>query len=182
MAGSRICVGAIAGAHGVRGQVRITTFTADPDDLTAYGPVGDEDGGRHFEIAAVGRSRGQMIARIAGIGDRDAAEALKGTRLYVDRAALPATGADEFYHADLIGLAVVDLQGKAIGTIRGVFDFGAGDVLEVVPEDGPSQMVRFTREAVPEVDLKGGKVVVELPPEAPAGGGGEDEEEDGRTE
>ena len=179
MAGPRICVGAIAGAHGVRGQVRITAFTADPDDLTAYGPVGDEAGGRPFEIEVVGRSRGQVIARVAGIGDRDAAEALKGTRLYIDRAALPATAADEFYHADLIGLAVVDRDGGAIGTIRGVFDFGAGDVLEVAPAEGPTLMVRFTREAVPAVDLEGGKVVVELPPEAPAGGG---EEEDGRTE
>jgi 16S rRNA processing protein RimM len=179
MAGPRICVGAFAGAHGVRGQVRITAFTADPDDLTAYGPVGDETGGRRYEIEVVGRSRGQIIARVAGVGDRDAAEALKGTRLYVDRATLPATEADEFYHADLIGLAVLDRDGAAIGTIRGVFDFGAGDVLEVAPAAGPTLMVRFTREAVPEVDLEGGKVVVDLPPEAPAGDG---EEEDGRTE
>ena len=166
----RVCVGAIAGAHGVRGQVRIAAFTADPDDLMAYGPVRDEAGSRRFEITVVGRSRGQMIARVAGIGDRDAAEALKGIRLYVDRAALPATAADEFYHADLIGLAVVDRAGKSLGTIGAVHDFGAGDVLEIAPAEGPSVLVRFTREAVPEVDLKGGKVVVELPPDAPDGG------------
>ncbi len=104
--GARVCLGAIAGAHGVRGLVKIKSFTQDPANLTAYGPLADESGRRRFEIAVTGRAKGLLVARIAGVEDRDAAQALRGVRLYVARAALPEPEeAEEFYQADLIGLA-----------------------------------------------------------------------------
>ena len=160
----RVCVGAVAGPHGVRGEVRIKTFTEDPYDVAAYGPVWDEKGARSFELEIVGTTGKPDVvrARIEGVRDRDAAEGLKGTRLYVPRAALPEQdeGADEFYHADLIGLAVELDGGEAVGTVRALYDFGAGDIVEVARPDGRLEMVPFTREAVPVVDVRGGKIVV----------------------
>jgi len=162
----RICVGVITGAHGVRGLVRIHSFTTDPDDVAAYGPVTDEAGGRRFEITPTGHTRGQTVARIEGIKDRDAAEALKGVRLYVPRSALPDTeDEEEYYHADLIGLMAFGADGKEIGRIQAVYDFGAGDLLEVGQPNGRAIIVPFTRAAVPEIDIANGRLVVIPPPE-----------------
>ncbi len=160
----RVCLGVVTGARGLRGDVRIKTFTADPRDLASYGPVSDEDGRRRFEIRVVGTAKGQLVARIEGIGDRTAAEALKGEKLYVDRAVLPELEEEEYYHADLVGLTVELVTGEELGTVRAVHDFGAGDVLDVAGEGKGSLMVPFTRDAVPTVDLEGGRVIVDPPP------------------
>ncbi|MEQ8966285.1 MAG: ribosome maturation factor RimM [Azospirillaceae bacterium] len=161
--GARVCVGAITGPHGVRGLVKIKAFTETPEGVTAYGPPGDEAGRRIFDITLQSRAKDQWIARVKGVEDRDAAEALAGTRLYVDRAALPPPEQeDTFYHADLIGLAAVAPDGRTLGTVRAVWDFGAGDVVEIAG-DGPPLLVPFTRAAVPEIDIPGGRLVVDPP-------------------
>jgi 16S rRNA processing protein RimM len=175
LAVARVCLGVITGAHGVRGLVRVKPFTEDPADVAAYGEVADEEGARHFRIEATGRTKGGILARIEGIGDRDQAEALAGTRLYVDRAALPAIAdEDTYYQTDLIGLAAEDPEGRPLGRVAAVHNFGAGDVLEL-ETPGPaaggqavSVLIPFTRGAVPSVDLERGRVIVDLPAESGA--------------
>ena len=164
----RLCVGAIAGAHGVRGLVKIKSFTADPANLTAYGPLTDESGARRYQVAVTGRAKGVLLARIEGVGDRDAARALSGARLYVARAALPEPEDGEYYHADLIGLAVEDRSGAPLGRVAAVQNFGAGDILEIERPDQGTLLVPFTKAAVPLVDPAGGRVVVEPPEETEA--------------
>jgi 16S rRNA processing protein RimM len=159
----RICLGAIAGVHGVKGLVRLKSFTADPADIAAYGPLEDERGARRFEIEVIGASRGALIARVKGVDDRDAAERLKGERLYVKRSCLPPTGDGEFYQHDLVGLEVRLADGTALGRVSAVHDFGGGTNLEIARPEGGSVMVPFTRRTVPEVDLSGGLITVAPP-------------------
>ena len=159
----RILVGAITGAHGVRGQVRIRSFTADPLAVAAYGPVTDEDGKRRFELIVTGATKGGVIARLAGIEDRTAAEALRGVRLYVSRAALPETAKDEYYWTDLIGLRAELADGTHYGRVSDVQNFGASDLLEIERADGASELLPFTDRCVPVVDLEGGRVVIDPP-------------------
>ncbi|NKB47871.1 MAG: 16S rRNA processing protein RimM [Alphaproteobacteria bacterium] len=157
----RICVGVVTGVHGLKGLVKVKPFTDAPESVAAYGAVETEDGNRRLELEVANRAgKGQIAVRVAGVTDRDAAEALKGLRLYVPRERLPAPDPEEFYYADLIGLAVQRASGDAVGTVRAVFDFGAGDVLEIVDDAGALIMVPFTRDAVPEIDLEGGRIVV----------------------
>ncbi|MDE0702213.1 MAG: ribosome maturation factor RimM [Rhodospirillaceae bacterium] len=156
-----VCIGAVAGAHGVRGNVRIKPFTDAPEDVAAYGPVSDAGGARAFDLTLVGESGGTVIARLTGIEDRDAAEALRGLRLHVPRERLPAPEEDEFYHADLIGLRVVDSEGCAAGTVHALYDFGAGDLIEIRRPSRPPVLLPFTRAAVPEIDLSAGEVTVD---------------------
>jgi 16S rRNA processing protein RimM len=159
----RILLGRIAGAHGIRGEVLIRTFTERPEDIAAYGPP-DDGGGRTFRIEAARVTPKGVVARIAGVSDRDAAEALQGTQLYVDRDRLPAPGEGEFYHADLIGLAAVDPEGRPLGEIVGVHNYGAGDLLELrLAGSGKTELVAFTEAFVPEIDLAARRVVVLLP-------------------
>lgn len=164
---TRVCVGAIVGAHGVRGQVRVKSFTAEPADVAAYGPVESEDGTRRFGLKVMGEAKGLVIARLEGVADRDAAEALRGTRLYVARARLPKTEEDEFLYSDLVGLKAEAADGSVLGTVRGVADFGAGEVLDIGQAGGGSFMVPFTKAAVPVVDVAGGRLVVIPPDYAP---------------
>ncbi|MFQ6018996.1 MAG: ribosome maturation factor RimM [Kiloniellaceae bacterium] len=165
----RICVGMIAGPHGVRGQVRVESFTQDPMDFTAYGPLTDATGTRRFDLTVTGRAKGMLLARIEGIDDREAAQALHGTRLYVARAALPEPGdEEEYYHADLIGLRAQDGAGKALGRVVAVHNYGAGDVIEIEGPEGSSLLVPFTKAAVPFIDLVAGRLVVEPPAEVVA--------------
>jgi 16S rRNA processing protein RimM len=159
----RVCVGVIVGAQGVRGAVRVKPFTADPEAVAAYGPVEDEGGARRFPLRLAGRAKGVVVATIPGIADRDAAEALKGVRLYVPRAALPAPEEEEYYHADLLGLAAVLADGTELGRIRAVHEYGAGDSLEIERQGAAPLLVPFTRAAVPVVDLAAGRVVIEPP-------------------
>lgn len=160
----KICLGTIVGVHGVRGAVRIKSFTADPAAVAAYGAVSDESGARRFEVKVLGQARGAVLARLSGVADRDAAEALRGLRLYVPRAALPETNEDEFYHADLIGLPVETMEGARLGSVRAVHNFGAGDILELRADDGRELMLPFSDAIVPSVDLAKGRIVAAPPP------------------
>jgi len=159
-----VLIGACAGAFGVGGEVRLKSFCAEPEAIGRYGALATEDG-RSFAVQIVRPLKGAFAARLSGVTTRAAAEALKGTRLYVPRARLPALAADEYYHADLIGLEVVDTGGAALGRVRAVFDHGAGDLLEIARPGAPEILVPFTRAAVPTVDLAVGRIVVDPPDE-----------------
>ncbi len=159
----RVCVGVIAGAHGVRGDVRVKSFTEDPRDLVAYGPVTDISGRRAFSLKILGEARGLLRAHVAGIDDRDSAAALAGTELYVERGVLPEAGEDEFYHADLIGLRAEAEDGEELGAVVALYDFGGGDMIEIAQADGRGIVLPFTRAVVPVVDIAGGRIVVCLP-------------------
>lgn len=157
----RVCVGAIAGAFGVQGEVRLKSFCAEPTDIATYGPLWTEKGGRSFSVRLTRPVTGGLGARLSGVETRDDAEALKGVTLWADRAALPSLPDDEFYHADLIGLEVVDTGGRILGRVRAIFDHGAGDILEIT---GPhAMMLPFTRAFVPTVDLTAGRIVADPP-------------------
>lgn len=163
MAGTdTILVGAIAGAFGVRGEVRLKSFCAEPEAIAAYAPLTDE-AGRAYGVRITRPIKGALAARLTGVETREAAEALRGTRLYAPRARLPALGDDEFYHADLVGLRVLDTGGAELGRIRAIHDHGAGDVLEI---DGPMGeiLLPFTRACVPTVDLAAGRAIADPPP------------------
>lgn len=168
MAAERVCLGAIAGAHGVRGLVKVKSFTERPEDIAAYGPLSDEAGARRFALTLNGKAKGVVLVRIEGVADREAAQALKGTRLYIERGALPAIEEPEtYYQADLIGLRVEDREGQLLGKVSAVHAFGGGDVLEVAAkgaERGDSLLIPFTKAAVPLVDLEAGRLVA-VPPE-----------------
>jgi 16S rRNA processing protein RimM len=160
----RICVGRIGAAHGTRGEVKLWSFTADPMAIADYGALESEDGMRSFEIEALRPAKDFLVARFAGVADRTAAEQLRNLDLYVARGRLPAPEADEFYHADLVGLAVVDRQGTTLGTVAAVHNFGAGDLIEVRPaRGGMTVMLPFTEAIVPLVDVAAGRIVVEPP-------------------
>ena len=166
-----LLMGAILGAHGIKGEVKVKSFAAKPSDIGGYGSLSDAKEKRRFDLSIVGTSdatRGILIARIAGIADRNAAEALKGTELYVARESLPKlTDTDEFYFADLVGLQAVDESGKVFGRVVSVDNYGAGDLLLVSPDGGAdaddSFVVPFTKAFVPVVDVVAGKLVLNLP-------------------
>jgi 16S rRNA processing protein RimM len=158
-----VCVGIVTGAHGIRGAVRIKSFTAIPGDVARYGPVGDESGGRRWRVRVVGAAKGVVIGRLPGVEDRNAAEALRGLRLYLPRSALPPPEAEEYYHADLIGLSAVLPDGTPVGQVRAVHDFGAGDTLELERPQGPPVLVPFTRTVVPLIDIAARRLVVDPP-------------------
>jgi 16S rRNA processing protein RimM len=162
----RICVAQIGGAHGIRGEVKLKSFTGDPMAVKDYGALTTEDGSASFEIEAARPAKGHLVARLRGVHDRNAAELLTNLKLYVPRERLAAPAADEFYHADLIGLCAVTADGTAVGTVLAVHDFGAGDILELRPQAGGNTvMLPFTDAFVPAVDLAGGRVTVVLPEE-----------------
>jgi 16S rRNA processing protein RimM len=144
--------------------MRIKCFTEQPEDIVRYGPLTDETGDRCFELRLVGAAKGVVLARLSGIEDRDQAETLRGLRLYLPREALPQTKAEEYYHADLIGLEVVLGDGTSVGRVRAIHDFGAGDTLELTRLGGSPVMVPFTRTIVPRVELAAGRLVVDPPP------------------
>jgi 16S rRNA processing protein RimM len=162
---AKVCVAVITGSHGVRGAVKLKPFTADPEAIADYGPLTSKDGGRVFALKIVGSStNGQWIATIKGVADRETAQAMRGTELFVDRSALPETeDEDEFYYADLIGLSAETVKGEVLGRVHAVHEFGAGDLLEVHLRGGQSVMVPFRREIVPTVDIAGGRVVIDPP-------------------
>ncbi|MGD8810996.1 MAG: ribosome maturation factor RimM [Gammaproteobacteria bacterium] len=161
----KVCIGVIAGPHGVKGQVRLKSFTAEPADVAAYGPVTDASGARAYTLEIVGTARNLLVARIEGVTDRNAAEALRGVELHVDRDRLPEAEADEFYHADLIGLPVRTVDGDAFGTVLALYNYGAGDVIEVRCVDGDVELLPFNKDVVPEIDLENGFLVVAPPAE-----------------
>jgi 16S rRNA processing protein RimM len=158
-------MGVVGAPHGVRGAVRIKSFTDEPNAIADYGALEDESGAKHFTLRVIGTAKGDgmVIAALSGVADRDQAEALRGLRLYAPRAALPPTEEDEFYHADLVGLAAMLDSGDPLGHVVAVHDFGAGDMLEIARAKGQPVLVPFTRAAVPVVDIAGGRVVVAPP-------------------
>jgi 16S rRNA processing protein RimM len=160
----RVCVGTVAGAFGVRGEVRLKSFCAEPTDIAAYGPLTTEDGSRSFEITLTRPVKSGFAARLSGVPTKEAADALRGTRLYAPRDALPSLPDDEFYHADLIGLTALDTGGATLGKVAAVLNHGAGDLLELRgPGLNGSALVPFTRAAVPTVDLATGRVIIDPP-------------------
>jgi 16S rRNA processing protein RimM len=161
----RVCVGQIIGARGLKGELCVRSFTADPEAVAAYGPLAIDSGERALRLHIAGRKKRALIVRVDGIDDRSAAEALRGTGLYVARAKLPPPAEDEFYHADLIGLVVELAEGannasRSLGEVAAVHDFGAGPLLEIEASGVPPVLIPFTKENVPEVDIEGGRIVV----------------------
>lgn len=156
-------VAQIGGAHGVRGEVKVTTFTADPMALATYRDLRRQNGSPAVVIATARPAKGGLVCRLKGVEDRNAAEALRGLKLFISRDALPAPEEDEFYLADLIGLSVETAAGEVLGTVKTVQDFGAGDLLEIQPRGGASWWLPFTKEAVPEVRIAEGKVIADPP-------------------
>jgi 16S rRNA processing protein RimM len=155
----------IGAAHGVRGELRVKSHTADPRDIAAYGPLFD-DSGRRFEVRSARLLKDDMlVVSFAGIGDRNAAETLTRTKLYVDRSVLPEPDEEEFYHSDLLGLAVETVAGEPLGTVVAIPNFGSDDMLEVARPGKASIYLPFTRAVVPTVDLAGRRVIVDPPAE-----------------
>ena len=164
---SRVCLGVIVGAHGVRGDVRVKAFTEDPANLSAYGPLTDETGARSFTVLTAKPLKGDVLAvRLKEVTNRDAALALKGCELFIDRADLPPAEEDEFYFEDLVGLAAMHVDGRPLGEVRAVFDYGAGPLIELwrVPGVKGPHLIPFTKAAVPKVDLAARQILIDPPP------------------
>ena len=162
---AQICVARIGTAHGVRGAVKLWTFTEDPFAVTRYGPLSTKDGARAFEVANAREGKGHLVATLKGVTSRNEAERLNGIELYVAREKLPATDDNEYYHADLIGLAAVTSADQPLGKVVAIHNFGAGDIIEIAPPRGPTMLLPFSNAVVPTVDIAGGRVVIELPAE-----------------
>ena len=162
---SQICVARIGAAHGVRGAVKLWTFTEDPLAVKRYGRLMTKDGARQFEVTHAREAKGHLVATLKGIATREDAERLNGVELYITREKLPATSEDEYYHADLIGLAAVNAANEPLGRVIAIHNFGAGDIIEIAPPRGAAMLLPFTNAVVPTVDLAAGRVVVELPAE-----------------
>lgn len=163
-----VVLGAVIGAHGLKGEVKVKTFTHLPEKLGAYGKLSTADG-RAFTVKELRATKpDEAVARFAEIADRNAAEALKGTELFVSRAALPQAADDEFYHTDLIGLRAEDREGRVLGTVSALHNFGASDVIEIARDDGDTVMLPFTREIVPVIEIEAGRVIISAPEEVEA--------------
>jgi 16S rRNA processing protein RimM len=158
----RICVAQIGAAHGIRGEVRLRSFTENPAAVADYGPLESEDGAQRFTIEALRPAKDHFVVRLAGVSDRTAAEKLANLKLYISRDRLPPIeDGDTYYHSDLVGLAAVSEDGAALGTVTAVHNFGAGDLIEIKPASGGEPlMVPFTETAVPEIDMKARRMVV----------------------
>ncbi|TBX19907.1 ribosome maturation factor RimM [Nioella sediminis] len=160
----RVCLAAITGSYGVRGEARVKSFCAEPSALGDYGPLSDEKGSREFKVTITRPVKGGFAVRLSGVKTKEEADALKGVRLYAPREALPDLPDDEFYHADLIGLTVVDTGGADLGQVHAVMNHGAGDLLEVRQKGrSGTVLVPFTQAIVPTVDLTAGRIVVDPP-------------------
>lgn len=163
---TRVCVAQIGAAHGLRGGVHLRSFTEQPEAFAQYGPLETEDGSRRLDIDSVKPSKDGFNVRFVGVTRREQAEALRNVNLYVDRDRLPAADENEFYYADLIGLAAVTPQGEALGEVIALHNFGAGDIVELkLAADGQSVLLAFDEATVPEIDIAGGRIVVAMPGE-----------------
>jgi 16S rRNA processing protein RimM len=159
----RIFVGEITGAHGIRGDVLVRSYTATPEAIAGYGPLTDSSGSKSFSLRVVRVTDKGIVARVAGVENRNAAEPLRGTKLYIDRSKLPPASGAEFYHADLIGLTAIAGDGSALGKIVSVQNFGAGDLIELKPIEGETEFIPFEDRWVPRVDLDAGHIVINRP-------------------
>jgi len=164
MADDLVCVGAIVGSFGVRGEVRVKSFCAIPEDIETYSPLLSEDGQKSYSIALTGSVKNGFTARLGGVSAKEQADEVRGLRLYTKRDQLPSLPDDEYYYADLIGLDVLDTGGTILGQVKSVLNHGAGDLLEI---HGPNLktpvLLPFTLAAVPTVDLSSGRVIVDPP-------------------
>ncbi len=159
-----VCVGSISGAFGVRGEVRLKSFCAVPEDIETYTPLFSEDGSRKFTVNLIGSTKNGFTARVSGVETKEQADALNGLRLFAQRDQLPSLPGDEYYHADLIGLSVLDTGGAELGTVKSVMNHGAGDLLEVQrPGVSDTILLPFTQAAVPTVDLASGRIIADPP-------------------
>ncbi len=163
-----VLLGVVIGAQGLKGGVRVKTFTESPEKLAAYGPLHTKDG-RALAVVSAKSGKDGALVMFKDISDRNVAEALKGTELYVKRSALPEIDAEEFYHADLVGLRAEDTEGRAMGVVRALHNFGAGDVIELMRDDGDEVFLPFTREVAQEIDIVNGRIVIAAPEEVEAG-------------
>ena len=164
-----VLLAVVIGAQGLKGEVKAKAFTSSPDALARYGVLHTKDGRRLTVTAARGTSGDEAVLTIAEVGDRAAAEALRGVELFVARGALPAPEKEEYYHADLIGLRAEDVEGRALGTVHAIHNYGAGDVIEIARPDGDTILLPFTRETVPQVEIDEERVVVAVPEEIETG-------------
>jgi 16S rRNA processing protein RimM len=162
-----IALGRFGAPQGVRGEIRVKSYTAEPQAIAAYGPLTDEAGARRFVVKAVRPLRDDMIvARVEGMSTREAAAALTGVELYARRSQLPPPGPDEFYYSDLIGLEAVTPEGEALGRVTALLNHGAGDIMEIAPADGgETRLLPFTRQVAPEIDFAAGRIVIVPPAE-----------------
>ncbi|KJC43032.1 ribosome maturation factor RimM [Bradyrhizobium sp. LTSP885] len=165
MVAAPICVARIGAAHGVRGAVRLWTFTEDPLAVKDYGPLTTKDGARQFEVTHARQAKDHLVATLKGVATREDAERLNGLELYIPRDRLPETDDGEYYHTDLIGLAAVTTADQPLGKVIAIHNFGAGNIIEIAPPQGATMLLPFTNAVVPSVDLAGGRVVIELPQE-----------------
>jgi 16S rRNA processing protein RimM len=158
-----ILLAAVTGAQGLKGEVRAKVFTATPDALPRYGALHDANG-RVYEITAFRLGKpGEAVIAFKGITDRNAAEAMKGTELFLARDKLPRTDSEEFYHADLLGLDAFDSEARLVGKVAAIHNFGAGDVIEILRADGDSVLLAFTKDTVPLIDVAGGRIEIAVP-------------------
>ncbi|MBO4520333.1 MAG: 16S rRNA processing protein RimM [Alphaproteobacteria bacterium] len=155
-----ICVGAITTAHGVRGLVKVKSFTRNAADFAAFGELSDASAKRSFKVEIVGKNKDLFLVKIDGVTDRNAAEALRGTELFVSRSRLPETAGNEFYYADLVGMTAKSPDGSVLGKVAAVYNFGAGDMIEI---EGVEDFISFCQKNVPEVDVKNREMTVCLP-------------------
>jgi len=158
-----VLLAAVIGAQGLKGAVKVKTFTADPDALGAYGTLHDASGRRYVITAFRTAKPGEAVMSFQGIATREAAESLRGVQLFVGRDALPVTDEDEFYHADLIGLDAFDAEGRLVGKVAAIHNFGAGDVIAITRADGDEVLLAFTHETVPKIDIKAGHILIAVP-------------------
>ena len=158
----KICLGAIVGVHGIKGEVKVKTFTEDEHNLTKYGAVSNEQGDKKFDLKIVGHSKELLRVKVKGVEDRNLAETLVGTGLYIERSRLPELEEEEFYHADLIGLDVQDNQGNLLGKVNALYNFGSGDLIELKMSDGTMEVLPFKKQYVPTISIKQGFIIVEM--------------------
>ena len=162
MTKDKVCLGAIVGVHGIRGEVKVKSFSEDEKNLTRYGVLSNEQGDKTFSLKIVGHSKELLRVKIEGVNDRNTAETLIGTGLYVNRDKLPSLDEEEFYHADLIGLEARGKDGSIVGKVNALYNFGAGDLIELKTVDGVLEMLPFTREFVPVINIKEQFIIVEM--------------------
>ncbi len=164
MSEAMIIIGALAGAFGVKGEVRLKSFTSDPEAIEKYSPLFTEDGSRVFEVRLTGQLKNMLSAKLSGVHTKEQADSLRGLQLFVPRSKFPQLTDDEFYYADLVGLHVVNAAGAELGQIKAVQNHGATDLLEILTEgEDQSVLLPFTRINVPTVDIGAGKIIIDPP-------------------
>ena len=162
MSDNKICLGAVVGVHGIRGEVKVKCFSDNEKNLTRYGDVTNEAGDKNFSLKIVGHSKELLRVKVKGVDDRNTAETLVGTAFYINRSLLPDLKEDEFYHTDLIGLDVRNSNGETIGEVNAMYNFGAGDIIELKLNEGALEMLPFTKDYVPTINIKEHYIIVEM--------------------